>query len=530
MARQSSTLLPLALVLSTFVAGACSTFGSDPEQPGGVTPDADASTSPDGSPGVTGTPDRGLTVTVGDPKATAFVMQNGTLDLPVKLTRRPSTTGDVVVTVTNLPADVTAEPVTIPKGKTEGTLTLKAKATSVQGGPKIADVTALEQGALGSGASGKVSTFVRGGRGALDTTFGDKGSNIQVYGPGSEGNIYDARLLKDGSMFVGGRARGSFLLSRYSGNGLIDPAFSGGGTVTVIGSIDTIAFDVLESPSAGMGFICGLNGVASSPQIVRLNLDGTRDTGFNATGQVTLDDGTGSAALLMPLQIAALPDGKMLVLSRRNGGPSNVTRWNPDGTRDDTYGTAGSCQFNGGARMIVRSGGGVFVISTSGMQGCTTTGQHDTTIGIAPDYSAKLGGATAVDIANGPSGSVVFLEVRGSNPPQAFWNRLTSSLVKDASIGTLGDVFAVASASPAFVVDSEGGVMTAVALDDAFKITRFTSKGVVDKTFGANGTASFTIAGGAVLTRLVAQPDGRILALGKSDQTGFDAAMVRFWP
>jgi Domain of unknown function (DUF5122) beta-propeller len=170
------------------------------------------------------------------------------------------------------------------------------------------------------------------------------------------------------------------------------------------------------------------------------------------------------------------------------------------------------------------------------MQGCTASGILDTTIGISPDYTAKAGGAEAVDIAWTPAGGVAFLTVKAN---QNVWNRLTPALDKDATIGTLGDVFTPltlnnSNLSNTFLVDDAGVLIGTPAIgnsqSDAFSVLRYTPKGVLDTSFGTGGTATFTISGGAQLTKLVAQPDGRILALGKSDQTGFDAAMVRFWP
>lgn len=531
--RPLSLLLTFALV--PLVAGACSTFSTDPEA-SGPTPTADAAAAPDTTDPVKGTADRGLTITVGDPKATAFVIQNGSLDLPIKLTRRDSTTGAVLVTVKGLPPEVTAESVTIPAGKTEGTLTLLAKATSVQGGPTIADITATEQGPLGTGASAKLSTFVRGARGGLDTTFGDKGA-ARMYGLGSEANAFDAKTLRNGSILVAARARNNLVLSRFTSSGVIDSSFAGGGTSIVLTSQGFPAFDVVEPASPATGWIYFLQAAGSSmPRIVRLNLDGVRDTKFNGNGEVVLSDPGAAGSVLVPLQIIALADGKALISHQRAGTTTMfVSRWNPDGTRDETYGTGGTCAGAGG-KMLLRAGGAVFLTGGAGMRGCTANGVLDQSIGVAPDYTAVAGAGGAVDIARTPSGGVAFLNVRaGSN----VLNRLTQTLEKDGSIGLLGDLLtplgqATSNLSSTFVVQEDGGVLIGTPAignlqSDTIGVLRYTAKGVIDTSFGAGGTATFTIGMGAELTKLVAQPDGRILALGKSE-AGFDAAMVRFWP
>src|SRR4051812_8297267 len=114
----------LALLLVAFVGlGACSSFdsASEPTSDDGGTPGVDT-----GVPPVTGTPSRGLTVTVGAPNATAFVMQGRALALPITLVRMESSQEAVTVTVHGLPPKVTADPLVIPAGALTGTLTLHA--------------------------------------------------------------------------------------------------------------------------------------------------------------------------------------------------------------------------------------------------------------------------------------------------------------------------------------------------------------------------------------------------------------------
>jgi len=180
--------------------------------------------------------------------------------------------------------------------------------------------------------------------------------------------------------------------------------------------------------------------------------------------------------------------------------------------------------------MVLRPGGAIFMTSSNGMQGCTAAGLLDTTVGAAPDYAvAGVGGSDTTDVARTPAGGVAFL---GSFGPQTYsrWTRLTPALVKDASIGLLGDVTTPIKDASCLVVQQDGGVLVGGVLDDQFQIVRYTLKGTVDVNFGTAGTASFTISSFARLARLVEQPDGRILAVGKSDNTTFDASMARFWP
>jgi uncharacterized delta-60 repeat protein len=530
--RLSRWLFPFAALS---VAAACTGFdGAE----GGTTPPAPTA-RPDGGPGpVPGEAERGLEVTVGAPKATAFVMQGRALALPVKLTRRGITTGAVTVTVTKLPKGLTADPLVIPAAAVEGTLTLHAAtAPATDQGPSVLDVAAVEAGAQGAGASTKLSAFVRGTPGALDTTFGDAGAVLHAYG--SDAKAVDAKVTSGGSILIGLRRVTNVALSRFTGAGLIDTTFAGGGTTNIGSSQSSMLIDLYEPPAPAKGFIYALETGAGVPTLFRTHLDGSLDTHFNGSGKVTVDDGLGLSGASQGSAVIALPDGKALVLAGHQADPGTVvTRWNSNGSLDDTYGNAGTCQLSGtGIRMFLRPGGAVFVFLRTGpsggvMKGCTASGAPDTTIGSSPEYSYAFD-ASAVDVARTPDGGFAFLEntVVGAGAPYAAWSRVNASFVRDTSIGSFGSLQTPLSEATGFLVQADGGALVAGALGPDFKVLRYTSKGLLDPDFGVAGTATLSIGGFmATLSKLVAQPDGRVLAIGKHDNGTFDAALVRFWP
>jgi uncharacterized delta-60 repeat protein len=531
MSRCLSIIASVVLALVPLVPLGCSTFSSDADAPAPVAPEADASASPDATDPVMGVPDRGLTVVVGDPKATAFVMQGGSLGLPVKLTRRPSSAGAVDVTVAKLPADVTADALTIPEGATDGTLTLRAKPTSVQGGPVTLDVSALEKGPLGTGATTKLTAFVRGGRGALDTTFAAGGENLHVFGAGSEATFYDAKLMAGGAIVTTSRVLSQSVLNRFTSAGVLDATFapgSGGGTAILMGSSGSTRVDLFEPPSPAKSFIWALESGGARPTLFRRNIDGSPDLGFNATGSISIEDGLGGIA--QGMEVIALPDGKALVLVSHASGGSAVSRWNPDGSLDTSYGTGGVCRVADASRMRRRAGGGVLVFggTPSLVRGCTAAGINDTIIGTSPDYALSIPGQ---DWSALPDGGLVFLANVAAQSPYSYWHRFSATLVKNTAIGTLGDVGCFAKAE-SIMAQVDGGLLVAASIDSDFVISRFTAAAKGEAAFGENGTATFKIATGggqAHLVKLVEQPDGRVLAIGSNDY-GFDAAFLRFWP
>ena len=524
-----STLVPLALALAPLLPLGCSTFSSEDPTSTPSNPDVDASTAADANTPVMGTPDRGLTIVVGDPKATSFVIQGGSLAVPVKLTRRPSSTGAVDVTVAKLPTDVTADALTIPGGATEGTLTLRAKPTSVQGGPTTLDITALEKGELGTGTTTKLSAFVRGGRGALDTTFADKGQNLDVFS--GEATFFDAKIMSSGAIVAVARSRQQSVLSRFTVAGALDPTFataSGGGTSVLTVSRGTTHVDVFEPASPAKSFIWALESGALRPTLFRRNIDGTPDLGFNATGTVSVEDGLGGNA--QGLEVVALPDGKALVLVSHASGATAVSRWNADGTLDTSYGEAGTCQVSGAVRMQRRAGGGVLLLGPSSIRGCTATGAVDTSVGAPPDYAVPV---DANDWTTASDGSLAFIK-NASNlgAPYYFWYRFSAALVKNTSIGVLGDAGGGMPSASAIVAQRDGGIVIGGSVDTDFRVVRFAPNGKLDPAFGTGGTATFSISPGSGqphLTEIVEQADGRLLIFG-STELGFNALFMRIWP
>jgi len=528
----------LALVGIALGVVACSGFGSDdattPTDPDGGLPEG-------GNPPVGGEASRGITITGGEAGKTVFVIQGRSTAVPIKLERRASSIGPVAITVGKLPANATADSLTIPAGANEGTLTLHAAATAPQGAV-ILDITALESVENGAGAAAKLSAFVRGTPGALDTTFATTGALLGAYGTGSDSTAVDAKVMGNGSILIGLRRVNNTALSRFTAAGVLDPTFEGGGTTNLNGSQSSMLIDTYEPAAPAKGFIYALDTGSNggSPLLFHLNLDGALDLGFNGSGKVTVNDGLSQVGGVFASQMFALADGKALVLAtHQTTGTTAVTRWNANGTRDDTYGTASRCEMQGtGARMVLRPGGGVFVSMrkpTGGgaLLGCTAAGARDMTIGLAPDYQQDTTTVEPFDFASAPFDGLAFITnlIVGPDTPYAAWSRVNSGLITDQSIGQFGVVKTVVESASSFIVQQDGGVLIGTGDGPNFKVVRYTAKGVLDADFGTGGTALFNVAdtNTADLLKLVAQPDGRILAVGKHYDT-VDAAIVRFWP
>src|SRR5262249_46398672 len=133
-------------------------------------------------------------------------------------------------------------------------------------------------------------------------------------------------------------------LSRYTASGSLDGSFGvGGRTISLVsGPVDAFAFDLLVQPD-GKAVAVGYAGADLA--LARYNPDGSRDPTFGNAGRVTTDFGfTFDTAMTAVLQ----GDGKMVVAGSAIGfrrtfsdGPFAVARYNPDGTLDVGFGAGG---------------------------------------------------------------------------------------------------------------------------------------------------------------------------------------------
>lgn len=200
---------------------ACSTFGSDDAPPGPAGGTDDGGAPGNGTPPVTGTPGRGLSVVPSSERA--FIIQGQSREIPIRITRNDITTDAVAIAVAGLPAGVTVAPLVIASGATEGKLKVTVPATTPQAS---VDLSISASAGDGSTATGALPIFVRGEPGTIDATFAPGGLLVsETAGSATSGGTLTQ--LADGSMVVaatGGRivkvdAEGKTLASTNAGVG-----------------------------------------------------------------------------------------------------------------------------------------------------------------------------------------------------------------------------------------------------------------------------------------------------------------------
>jgi uncharacterized delta-60 repeat protein len=401
--------------------------------------------------------------------ATTFAVSKVGLDngqivaVGTETTETFDSTGTIVSTSTNLAAvrlnsdgsiDTTFGTngiATIPLVSGSSTYTLDdAEGIAVQSNGQI---VVLATGSLGASPDDFVVARLNS-NGALDSSFGSSGLGFFNFGTGFATQPFDTAALAIGSnaqIVVAGSVRAAgtddFAVARLTTSGSLDTTFNGTGLVTVPFSIGSFsgadATGVVVQPNGEIvvvgNAVAGTSSSTSSGQltniaVARLNVNGTLDTSFNSTGELTFsydlggtNNDTASAVTLEGTQIVIA--GTSTVRFSQNDVPEidnlTVSRLNSNGSFDTS--------FNGTGKYNVALSVGGLAYSTIG-----------TGITVMPDGTLLAGGSASPDYSYNTSGLLVNLTTTGSLNP---------------SYGSNGVAQLPESVSGALLVQSDGRVV-----------------------------------------------------------------------
>ena len=249
--------------------------------------------------------------------------------------------------------------------------------------------------------------------GTLDASYGVGGIvTVAINGAAGVDSGAGLALQSDGKILIAGCGRSggggpiSFAAVRLLPDGSLDASFGAGGVRTVPIGAEAIANAVViqsdgKIVSAGVASM-GHNEFAA----VRLNADGTTDSGFGTGGTVTLSPG---AAWGMVLQ----PDGKLVLAGQasRGGGSQGqafmAARLLADGTLDARFGQAGIVTVPIGATSY---GFGIALQSDGRL---VLAGPAFTTTGVAA--AARLNEDGTLDPSFGSGGIATLKDWQGVN-------------------------------------------------------------------------------------------------------------------
>lgn len=346
--------------------------------------------------------------------------------------------------------------------------------------------------------------------GSLDTNFSPRYRDGKVKTPfGSSAYLNDLAIQSDGKIVAVGSAAGSanfdLALARYNADGSLDASFDIDGKLTtnLSGNLDDFG-EAVAVQSDGKILVAGQVGNFNSANgdfaLVRYNADGSLDTTFGSSGQVTTDLGSGyDRATAIKLQ----PDGKIVV-----GGVSNtefaLARYNSDGSLDSTFDADG--------KLVI-----------------------------------PFGWAFSVGLALQTDGKIILAgkDVNSGGDEDFAVARLNSDGLLDTTFDTDGltqtDFSSSYDAAYSVNVQSDGKIVLSGTSDESgttdFAFVRYNTDGSLDASFDADGRLVTDILGSSndIAYDSALQTNGRIVSVGCAYSAalpigGCDFAVTRQMP
>lgn len=275
-----------------------------------------------------------------------LVTQGGTATLRVNVQRLLGWQGPVTLTLQNLPAGVTAPPVTVPADASQVDIPLLAQASAPHSLPTTATVRASGGALL---ATQDITVTVRGTPGTIDTSFGG-GTVVTSVNP-SEDYAHAVAVQPDGKVLTVGTTATStgtvVAVVRHQRDGTLDPSFgTAGQVVTQIGARGDSARAVAVQPD-GRIVVAGwtdATGTDADFLVLRYLADGRLDPSFGQGGAVVVPFGNGTDRAFA---VAVQDDGRIVVggttLDSRiaSGQDFALLRLMPDGALDAGFGNGG---------------------------------------------------------------------------------------------------------------------------------------------------------------------------------------------
>ena len=413
--------------------------------------------------------------------------------------------------------------------------------------------------ALGFGAG---TASAAGTAGTLDSTFGNGGIVLTNLGLDANGNQIQAipgavALQSNGDIVVavgiGGPATG---LVRFLPNGTRDTTFGNGGfaALPAIGTGSTRPGLAVQSDGkliwAGEATAAG---GSSAFAVVRFNANGTLDQGFGAGGAATAvfpNALQGAQTVLVQPDGKILAGGQVLFGGRPPKDVGGLVRFNADGSIDKGFGSGGQ-ELVPSSNPVLGSVIGVTALGLDANGDIFTLGSHlefspagqpHATLTPAPITTASHNGTVTFLPSGGfVVATTVFTGRRGDPDiqvtrfnPDGSTASTASGIDYAAQNGTLAP-----SDTPAAVAIQANGqeVIGGTHTDSGqssstsvFGLARFNTDATLDPAFGTGGVLTTKIQGHDSVSLLVIQPDGKILAVGTSQNAAgvTELALARY--
>lgn len=180
--------------------------------------------------------------------------------------------------------------------------------------------------------------------GTLDNTFdGDGLVKAFSFGSFTMSLLHSLVIQNDGKIIVAGSKNNNFALARLNSDGSLDNTYATSGIYS--GSTMATSSE-LYLQADGKLLATYSHATQTEVIVIRLNQNGTDDTGFGTNGKVTTQVGSPSD-IDYTKDIVVQPNGKIIVTGSSYTGTSSyspsdylVIRYNSNGTIDNTFGSS----------------------------------------------------------------------------------------------------------------------------------------------------------------------------------------------
>ncbi|MFS4460160.1 hypothetical protein [Bdellovibrio sp. HCB2-146] len=387
--------------------------------------------------------------------------------------------------------------------------------------------------------------------GSLDMTFGYQKGNVTAIRPGFIS--YFKKLVQVGDVvYLAGQTNPGdedIILARYHLDGTYDTSFNKSGTAVfdLSGNSDYVSDMVIQAD--GKILIAGQTN--ENFTVIRVNTDGSLDTGFATAGMFLSQFSPGSSSDLVS-KILLQSDGKIILAGHTNDAVDGIgmMRLNADGSLDNTFGTGGKAKTNNasihvsGAKLL--SDGKIIVAGSDGANTViaqfTTTGALDTSFNttgyVVRKFSASDNFVVSVDVQT--DGKIVVAGFAGSFfSAQAFVARVNADGSTDTTFNTTGySIFDFVAGQDSSVfqvsVSGTGLFVYGDTIDSGVGLTstglkKFTSTGAADTSFNTTGTRVINIGDQStdIMYSTKRLASGKLLAVGGSSSGGLpEAALI----
>jgi uncharacterized delta-60 repeat protein len=382
-------------------------------------------------------------------------------------------------------------------------------------------------------------------RGRLDRRFGGGDGVVTTDIASTHDAAFKVLIQPDGKFLVFGTADGALAIARYHANGALDPSFGHGGKLVVAS---------IHGWIKGAGFLSdGALVVGAGNHVVRVSADGAE------TRRLTTQDWSDFGFHEID-HLVVQPDGRILLSGRYEfmeetewgeityDQALQVTRLMSDGTLDRSFADGGSFRapptenrkFPLGGMMALQPDGTIVVVGGLRVTRLRNDGTPDPSFGdggvvrhellewnnitsaaVTSNGRIILGGRV-LPYRQDADSLLVMLRPDGSLDTK--FSR--DGILADGSLSRDDEIHALAIAAGGRIV-AAGAIYDAQYRHSDFLVARYERDGRYDRSFGRRGKATVGFTGSLEerLTKMVLQPDGKIILAGMS---GDDAMLVRY--